>query len=336
MSEAALSALSALAAGLKRHPGPAFRTAYLANLLDSAQRFLEAGNERGAEYCRAKVAAALDEAGVLSVDESAASLASVPADREPESGDASVAMQGAAEAEISDEAASSSAAPDGGLDAPGEPGASGARRTGEGPRKPRAKPKERPLTPTEIFRRNWRLDRIKDAEAILNRHGARLSALEFKAYRDKLDKLREAGVSAATAAGAKADRIDAGLQDLRTRLYGRVLKSQRLSLRGRRMPMTLARLALAPADRSERPSAQPGLPPLPTRVAPATAPGTAVRLDPAWQPVIGPYNDRYNMEDLLSLIADADPAWVEEFLDLYRGLSGMQTLMQSIASLKKT
>jgi hypothetical protein len=335
MSEAEISAV---AARLRGHPGPAFRKAYLANLLDSAKRFLAAGNERGADYCRVKVATALDEAGVPFTDESATALASVPADRENGSGDALATMEGSAEAGISDEASmiSASTASESGSET-GTAGGPG--HSGQAPRKPRAKPKERPLTPTEIFRRNWRLDRIKDAETILNRHGARLSALEFGAYREKLDKLREAGLSAATTttttAAAKADRLDAGLQDLRTRLYGRVLKSQRLSLRGQRMPMTLARLALAPADRSTRPSAQPGLPPLPTRVAPAAAPGTAVRVDPAWQPVIGPYNDRYNMEDLLGLIADADPAWVEEFLDLYRGLSGMQTLMQSIASLKK-
>jgi hypothetical protein len=299
--------LSAVAARLKLHPGPAFRKAYLANLLDSAKRFLAAGNERGAEYCSAKVTLALDEADVPLTEET--TLASVPADQNE------AAADGAAEPGVPDTAPS----------AEGE----------DGPRKPRprSKAKERPQTPTEIFRRNWRMDRIKDAESILNRHGERLSALEFKTYREKLDKLREAGLSATTA--AKSDRADAGLLDLRRRLYGRVLKSQRLSLRGQRMPMTLARLALSPADRSTRP-AQPGLPALPTRVAPATAPGTAVRIDPAWQPVVGPYNDRYNMEDLLGLIADADPAWVEEFLDLYRGLSGMQTLMQSIASLKKT
>jgi hypothetical protein len=333
MSEAELSAV---AARLKRHPGPAFRKAYLANLLDSAKRFLAAGNERGAEYCRAKVAMALDEAGVPSMDESAANLASVPSDQQDGSGDALAKTEISAEDSAEDIVTSDESST-----AFASTAAGSVRRSGEGARKPRAKPKERPPTPTEIFRRNWRLDRIKDAETILNRHGARLSALEFGAYREKLDKLREAGLSASTmaastAAAAKADRLDAGLQDLRTRLYGRVLKSQRLSLRGQRMPMTLARLALAPADRSTRPSAQPGFPPLPTRVAPATAPGTTVRVDPAWQPVIGPYNDRYNMEDLLGLIADADPAWVEEFLDLYRGLSGMQTLMQSIASLKKT
>ncbi|MEO6097440.1 MAG: hypothetical protein ABIW76_18035 [Fibrobacteria bacterium] len=306
--------LSDIAARLRRHPGPAYRKAYLANLLDSANRFLAAGNERGAEYCRSKVMMALDKAEVAPTDESANAPASVAAYPDDEPGDASAAVQDSADVdEIPDEASI------------------GLKR-----RKPSGKPKERPLTPTEIFRRNWRLDRIKDAETILNRHGARLSALEFNGYREKLDNLRKAGMSANAESGAKNDRLDTGLQDLRSRLYGRVLKSQRLSLRGRRMPMTLALLARAPADRSTRPSAQTGIPPLRTHVATATAPGTTVRVDPAWQPVIGPYNDRYNMEDLLSLIADADPAWVEEFLDLYRGLSGMQTLVHSIAALKKT
>lgn len=349
MSEAELSDV---AARLKGHPGPAFRKAYLANLLDSARRFLAAGNERGAEYCRAKVAMALDEADVRALGEGADAAASVSAHQEDESDEASAGLKDSPEvgeasmtSGMGDSAGAFDGTSNGALQDPlggafnGTPNPAGvgnARRSGEGQRKPRAKPKERPLTPTEAFRRNWRLDRIKDAEAILNKHGARLSALEFKAYREKLEKLREEGSSAAAATAAKADRIDAGLQELRTRLYGRVLKSQRLSLRGRCMPMTLARLALAPADRSARPARESGLAPLPTRVSPATAPGTSVRVDAAWQPVIGPYNDRYNMEDLLGLIAEADPAWVEEFLDLYRGLSGMQTLMQSIASLKKT
>ncbi|MEO6097056.1 MAG: hypothetical protein ABIW76_15790, partial [Fibrobacteria bacterium] len=145
--------LSAVAARLRRHPGPAFRKAYLANLLDSAKRFLAAGNERGAEYCRAKVVMALDEADVAPTDESANAPASVAAYPDDEPGDASAAVKDSADVDENPDEASIALK--------------------------RRKPRERPLTPTEIFRRNWRLDRIKDAETILNRHGARLSALEF-------------------------------------------------------------------------------------------------------------------------------------------------------------
>jgi hypothetical protein len=41
------------------------------------------------------------------------------------------------------------------------------------------------------------------------------------------------------------------------------------------------------------------------------------------------------MEDLLSLIADADAAWVQEFLDLYRGLADLQGLVPGIAPARK-
>jgi hypothetical protein len=296
MSEAdGMAAAEALAGKLARYSGPAYRKAYLANLMESGKRFLEAGNARGADYCFAKVAAALPEA----------------------QGPETPAEADSAEAETESEAqpAAESAAPDGTAQA--EP-----RR----PRAPRSRAKERPLSPTDLIRLKWRQERLRDAEAVLNRNASRLSALEQKSYRDRLDKLKETGSSAS--GSAQSDKADAGLLDLRRRLYGRVLKSQKLSLKSRHMPVSLARLALPPADRAARP----GYP----AVKPAgPVPGSAVRVDPAWQPATGPYNDRYNMEDLLTLIADADPAWVEEFLDLYRGLSGMQILMDSIAALKK-
>jgi hypothetical protein len=50
---------------------------------------------------------------------------------------------------------------------------------------------------------------------------------------------------------------------------------------------------------------------------------------------VGPYHDRYNMEDLLTLIADADAAWVQEFLDLYRGLADIQGLLPGSVPPKK-
>lgn len=256
---------------LSRYPGAAFRKAYLANLLASGKRFQEAGNARGAEYCFAKVEAALREFASILEEE-----------------------------EVADDAVDAT------------PSAS----------RSRAKAKERPLSATERVRRQWRLERIKDAETVLEKHGSRLSALENQAYREKLEKLRHTGMAASSP--SQSDKADSGLLELRRRLYSRVLKSQKISLNRRRMPVTLGRLALPPAT----PGARPGTGNLPV---PASS---AVRVDTAWQPVIGPYNDRFNMEDLLSLIMDADAAWVEEFLDLYRGLAGFQSLMSSLAPRK--
>ncbi|HKP95489.1 MAG TPA: hypothetical protein VJ385_07015 [Fibrobacteria bacterium] len=181
---------------------------------------------------------------------------------------------------------------------------------------PRAEPGEKPLPVTERIRRQWRSERLADAENVLGRHAARLSELERKSYRERLDKLRQSGLAASTA--AQSDKADAGILELRRRLYRRVLKSQKISLARQRMPVTLARLALPSSHPVPRPE----------------GPGK-VRVDAQWQPVVGPYNDRYNMEDLLGLIADADAAWVQEFLDLYRGLADVQGLVSGIAPPKK-
>jgi hypothetical protein len=212
------------------------------------------------------------------------------------------------------------------------------------PRKSRAprKPKEKPLTATEKFRREWRIQHIKDAENVLARHGGRLSALEIKSYRERLEKLRQAGLSAETA--AQSDRADANILDLRRRLYQRVLKSQRISLARRHSPVTLERLALPPSRPGARTGQTPRLPgPAgPQAAAPAgkakgkaVAKAVQVQTEAEWQAVVGPYNDRYNMEDLLSLIAGNDAAWVQEFLELYRGLAGVQELITAIVPPKK-
>ena len=304
--------LADLRGKLARYPGPAYRKAYLANLMESGKRFLIAANARAAAYCFDKVTEA-----IAAVPGTAASRSEQGTLGEVGAGEDSTAMD--SDPEPSQETGT---APD---SASGEPAASRPRK----PRTARATSTAKPLTPTDIFRRNWREERLKDAEQVLNRHGGRLSALENKAYKERLDKLRQ---SARTATGTQSDRVDAGLLELRRRLYGRVLKSQKIALKRSRMPMTLARLALPPAARGT----QPGAPAIPPARAPArSGKAPAVQVDAAWQPVVGPYNDRYNMEDLLSLIADADAAWVEEFLDLYRGLSGLQNLMVSISALKK-
>lgn len=309
---------AALLAGLRgelaRYPGPGYRKAYLANLMESGKRYLIAGNRRAAAYCFDKVSGAIaaalgtaegrsgqDAGEEMDAGENSASNDSVP--------EASRAAGDASDAETGDPVA-----------------APGTRK----PRTARAPARPKPLTPTDVFRRNWREARLKDAEQVLNRHGGRLSALENKAYRERLDKLRH---TAQTANGPQSDRVDAGLLELRRRLYGRVLKSQKIALKRGRVPMTLARLALPPAARGA-PSTAPANPA--ARPPARTGKAPAVQVDTSRQPVIGPYNDRYNMEDLLSLIADADAAWVEEFLDLYRGLSGLQNLMVSISALKKT
>jgi hypothetical protein len=287
---------AALEGKLSRYPGAVFRKAYLADLLASGKRFQESGNSRGAEYCFAKVEEALREFAAITDEEDVA--------------------DDALDAQAGTEDSVAAPAPDApGTTAPKPPKAPSAPRT-------RAKAKERPLSATERVRRQWRLERIKDAETVLEKHGGRLSALENKAYREKLEKLRHAGMAANSP--SQSDKADSGLLELRRRLYGRVLKSQKISLNRRRMPVTLGRLALPPATPGARQGS--GNLPVPT--------GGAVRVDTAWQPVIGPYNDRFNMEDLLSLIADADAAWVEEFLDLYRGLAGLQSLMTSLAPRK--
>lgn len=292
-----------LAGKLASYPGPAYRKAYLKNLLESGSCFLSAGNARGAEYCFAKVAEALRGQPASGLDGSPDSASEEGAENAQDSGSAAASPEDSAAA------------------VPVE----------RKPRAPRAKPKEKPLSATERVRRQWRLERIKDAETVLFKHAGRLSELESQSYRERLEKLRQSGQAASTA--AQSDKADAGLLELRRRLYRRVLKSQRLSLSRQRMPVTLARLALPPSGLQ---SGSRALVPGSAGKGPAK-PGaqSKVRVDTEWQPVVGPYNDRYNMEDLLSLVADADASWVQEFLDLYRGLAGMQELVTALAAAKK-
>ncbi|MBW8887790.1 MAG: hypothetical protein JF616_08545 [Fibrobacteres bacterium] len=220
---------------------PAWRKAYLANLIASGQRFAESGNARGAGYCFDKVEEALR-----------------------------------------------------GLSAAAAPGGPSASSSQTPPR-----PSGPPPRSSDGMRSRWREDRLGHAEKVLRTHGARLSPLEKQSYRERLDKLRqEAGQP------SQAGKSDAGLLDLRRRLYQRVLKAQKISLVLKRAPA-----AARPSPRL-RPSA------------------TAA----AWQPVTGPYNDQSNLEELLSVIGGADPAWVEEFLELYGGLINLNALLNPAAS----
>lgn len=216
---------------------PAWRKAYLSELLASGRRFAALGNGRGAEYCFAKVGEALRTA---------------PSAAAPETGSA-----------------------------------------------PRHVESDRPV---ERARRQLRQERIEQAERVLDSHGARLSGLEKKTYRDRLAKLR-----AESSQPSQAGKADAGLLDLRRRLYHRVLKSQKATLLRKRAPDA------ARAHRPARISATPT----------------------AWQPVTGPYNDRSNLEELLSVLGAADPAWVEEFLELYGDLIGLSALLPAGTAPKK-
>jgi hypothetical protein len=224
-----------LAQALAEAPWPAWRKAYLSNLIVSGRRFAAAGNARGAEYCFAKV------------DEALQALPPAP-----------------------------SAAPE------TAPGAAAA--------------------PAEKVRRQWRQDRIEHAARVLDSHGARLSPLEKRTYRERLEKLRED-----SSQPSQARQADAGLLDLRRRLYQRVLKAQKATLLRKRSPA------------GARPSP-------PARVSATPA---------AWQPVTGPYNDRSNLEELLAVIGAADPAWVEEFLELYGNLAGLAALVSPPSEARK-
>jgi len=279
-----------LAEKLARYPGPAYRKAYLANLMASGNRLTEAGNARAAAYCFEKVGEALKDV----------------ADREA-----------------------------------GEPDSESNDPSSNHPHASRPKAAQKAETPLEILRHQWRKDRLLDAEAVLRRQGGRLSSLENRIYRDKLDKLRStaaAGENAGTQ--SQTTKVDATLLELRRQLYRRVLKSQKVSLRRKAFSgASLAQAFLLPGASS-------------TAVSPTASPtsaslaGSGLAANPAasmdlpespaqarptgFQTIVGPYNDRYNLGDMLTLMAQADATWVEEFLDLYRGLADLKGLVTSL------
>jgi hypothetical protein len=169
------------------------------------------------------------------------------------------------------------------------------------PRKPRAprKPKAVGKSVLERLRVDWREQRLRQAQDILSRHGSRLTTLERKAYLDSLTKWNKAVQDAAgsPAASSAARRADHALLDLRRRLYARILKSQKAHI-----------------VRLSRPAGSLAL----------------VQVHEQFPGPIGPYNDRQNLEGVLTLLAGADPAWVEEFLELYQGLSDLQALIPTV------
>lgn len=142
-------------------------------------------------------------------------------------------------------------------------------------------------SPLDGLRARWREERVRKAASVLERHGRRLTALERKAYRESLAKWTR-GLEGGGEAMAR--RADHALSDLRRRLYGRILKAQK---------SVLVR-----------------------RSGPGFVPVQAQFAGP-----IGPYNDRQNLEGVLGLLAQGDPAWVEEFLELYQGLADLKALL---------
>ncbi len=178
-------------------------------------------------------------------------------------------------------------------------------------------------TPLESLRHQWRKDRLEDAQAVLHQQSGRLSDLENRIYHEKLDRLRSAGEKATTR--AQSSKVDSSILDLRRQLYKRVLKSQKVSLRRKQMPVSALKgsaafslLPVAPGSKANPASSLA----LPERDESTEA--------PVVETLVGPYNDRYNLGDLLALMAQADAAWVEEFLDLYRGLRDLKGMTTSL------
>lgn len=243
---------------LARYPGPAFRRAYLASLLESGSRLAAAGDSRSAAYCFDKVADGL---------------------------------KNVAEPGMSPETVES------------RPAVAAAK------------------SPLELLRHQWRKDRLLDAEAVLRRQGGRLSPLENQIYRDKLDKLRASPTA----------KVDANLLELRRQLYRRVLKSQKVSLRRKAMPASALRHAFLLPGAAPTGSATAGASPNTNPAASMDMPDSPAQARPSgFQTIIGPYNDRYNLGDMLTLMAQADATWVEEFLDLYKGLSDLKGLVTAL------
>jgi hypothetical protein len=142
----------------------------------------------------------------------------------------------------------------------------------------------------ERLRIRWREERLRKAGEVLERHGSRLSALERKAYRESIARLDK--TTGASPLRTVEIRTEAGIQELRRRLYGRILKAQKSRLAGR----------------SGRRRAM-------------------VSIRELHQGPVGPYNDRDNLEGVLRLLGEADPAWLEDFLELYRGLAGLKDMI---------
>lgn len=90
----------------------------------------------------------------------------------------------------------------------------------------------RPEKPFDRVRLRWQGEAVRSVEAVLERHGDRLSTLEKKSFRDRIDRVKA------------SERGDATLPDLRRRLYTRVLKAQKSGFIGRRRSL-ISELTLA-------------------------------------------------------------------------------------------
>jgi hypothetical protein len=161
------------------------------------------------------------------------------------------------------------------------------------------KPQDEPLA---RLRQRWRGEAVRSAEAVLAKHGRRLAPLELKSFRDRLEKAKAFSEGPGSEAGSER-----ALPDLRRRLYARVLKSQKAGITGRSQRGGFGRGLLS-----------------------------ELSAEPSFAGPVGPYNDRFNLQGLLEAVAGADPAWVEEFLDLYRDLAGLKGLAAAAAAIKKT
>jgi hypothetical protein len=79
--------------------------------------------------------------------------------------------------------------------------------------------------PLDRLRLRWQGEAVRSAETVLERHGGRLSSLEKKSFRDRIEKAKT------------SERPEITLPDLRRRLYTRVLRAQKSGLAGRRRGM---------------------------------------------------------------------------------------------------
>ncbi len=163
------------------------------------------------------------------------------------------------------------------------------------------------FAPFENVKLKWRADRIQSFEKVFEKQSSRLSPLEKKLYRDKIDKLKPQdqdqveGLEHPKPAPLKIPKgkIDSSLQKLRAQLYRRILKSQKVSLKKKNG-----------SGRSTPNQVQQGLQDLSAS---------------QHRGIIGPYNERFNYAEMLTFLSQADSAWVEEFLELYQGLQNFNS-----------
>ncbi len=311
-----------LAAKLRIFDGPAYRKAYLTNLLESEKRFSDAGNTRSAAYCFEKVAGELAHVEILD------SSGNAPDEASPG---------------VLGDGSTSNSQP--GIDA----GSASVNESSPGSSSPKKKATPPKRSPMDLLRVRWRQERIKNAESILKAQSGRLSALEKQSFQEKLDKLSASEDGPHTR--SQSAKLDKDLLDIRHRLYRRVLKAQKAVMRSRRLDGPRRhdgpRRLDGPLRHEETQSLDSALPRETVRSSDASIPlAASPALEVAQKPLVsgaatlkgplvGPYNDRYNLGDLLALMGRTDPAWVDEFLDLYRGLDEVKGVLSALAAQAK-